>query len=88
MLAHRLIVPGTFVRYDDWRVPWQRYGEAKAHRQLTRRHNITWRALSGTKEWEVLAIGSYAPRPRDPPGSVRLTCEPKTDAVCRLEPVA
>jgi len=85
LLAHRLIVPGTFVRYDDWRQPRQKYGEARAHRELTREHNITWRAVSGTKEWEVLAIGSYEPRPADAPGTVQLVCQPTAGSICRLE---
>ena len=37
------VMPGSFVRYDDWRASWQQYGEGKAHRELTLRHNITWR---------------------------------------------
>ena len=83
LLAHRLLVPGSFVRYDDWRASWQQYGEGKAHRELTLRHNITWRCLSGTKEWEVLAIGSYAPRPPDPRD--KLVCDVKPGSLCRVE---
>ena len=83
LLAHRLLVPGSFVRYDDWRASWQQYGEGKAHRELTLRHNITWRCLSGTKEWEVLAIGSYAPRPPDPRD--KLACDVKPGSLCRVE---
>lgn len=62
MLDHGLLVPGSFVRYDDWRNMRQGYGEARAHRELTRRFNITWRNLGdrgspNSREWQVEAIG-------------------------------
>lgn len=62
MLDHALIVPGTYIRYDDFRRPQQRFGEGRAHREITRRYRITWRNLGVTglnsREWQVLAIGS------------------------------
>ena len=63
MLNHRLIVPGTLVRYDDWRNMRQRHGEARAHREISKRFNITWRNLAppghapNSREWQVVAIG-------------------------------
>lgn len=67
MLDHGLIVPGTFIRYDDFRSPGQRHGEGRAHREITRKYKITWRNMGvkalDSREWQVLAIG---PPYRDP----------------------
>ena len=63
LVEQRLLVPGTLVRYDDWRNMRQRGGEARAHREITRRFNITWRNLRNRKgelnsrEWQVISIG-------------------------------
>jgi len=84
MLRSRLLVPGSFVRYDDWRTRWQDWGEALAHRTVTREHNITWLNVAGTKEWKVLAIGDYAGH-SDRSG-VRVMCRPKAGELCRLRP--
>lgn len=68
MLKHRLIVAGTLVRYDDWRNMRQRHGEARAHRELTRRFNITWSNLAGrdgkpnSREWQVVSVGGRRAR--------------------------
>ena len=56
------VVPGTLVRYDDWRNMGQWYGEARAHKQITRRFNVSWRNLGrerspNSREWQVVAIG-------------------------------
>lgn len=62
MLDRRLIVPGTLVRYDDFRQPRQRFGEGRAHREITRKYRITWRNLGvnglDSREWQVIAIGA------------------------------
>ena len=61
MIANQLLVPGSLVRYDDFRNMRQRNGEARAHRELTRAHRITWRNLGrrdlNSREWQVVAIG-------------------------------
>ena len=61
MIANKLLVPGSLVRYDDFRNMGQRNGEARAHRELTRAHRITWQNLGrrelNSREWQVVAIG-------------------------------
>ena len=61
MFEQRLVLPGTtIVRYDDWRNMRQRGGEARAHREVTKRFNVTWRNLAkpgqppNSREWQVL----------------------------------
>ena len=64
MFEQRLMRRGTLVRYDDWRNMRQRSGEARAHREVTRRFNVTWRNLvsrSGalnSREWEVVSYST------------------------------
>ena len=43
LLAHRLLVQGTVVYFDDWRKSGE--GMKKAHRELSRRHRIRWKVL-------------------------------------------
>ena len=63
MLEQKLMVPGTLVRYDDWRNIRQRGGEARAHREVSRRFNVTWRNVRAkggalnSREWQVMSIG-------------------------------
>ncbi len=61
MIERKLLVPGTLVRYDDFRRIKQRHGEGRAHRELTRRYRITWENLGhkelNSREWRVVAIG-------------------------------
>lgn len=56
MLANRLIVAGSIVRYDDWptrnattgrAAGTSDYGQARAHREVTERHRIVWRRMAG-----------------------------------------
>jgi hypothetical protein len=66
LVEERLLQPGTLVRYDDWRSMGQRHGEARAHREVSRRYNITWRNIDSrgslnSREWEVVSIGSRVP---------------------------
>ena len=62
MFANGLIVPGTYIRYDDWRNMRQRHGEARAHWEVSSRFNVTWRNLgwkgeANSREWQVESIG-------------------------------
>mmetsp|Transcript_25361 Transcript_25361/g.64437 ORF Transcript_25361/g.64437 Transcript_25361/m.64437 type:complete len:200 (-) Transcript_25361:136-735(-) len=67
MIRNGLIIPGTLVRYDDWRNMRQRHGEARAHWEVTRNFNITWRNVESpdgtlnSREWQVEAIGKPLP---------------------------
>ena len=84
MLRNRLLIPGSYVRYDDWRKRYQNWGEAPAHHALTREHNITWINVAGTKEWKVLAIGDYDGR-TDRKG-LRMVCRPIAGEICGTRP--
>jgi hypothetical protein len=44
MIQQRLLVPGSFVLYDDWDVDAPT-GERKAHEELTRKYQIQWNAF-------------------------------------------
>ena len=62
LIEEKLLVAGTVVRYDDWRNINQRGGEARAHREVTKRYGITWRNLGkngqrNSREWQVVSIG-------------------------------
>ena len=57
MLANKLIIESTIVRYDDWPDPNSsdvnshnyaaEYGEARAHREITKKYQIIWKHLRG-----------------------------------------
>lgn len=85
MLAQRLLVPGTYLRYDDWRGEWQTYGEAQAHHELTRRHNLTWINLGSTREWRLVHVGSYDGLPEPPVARLKLRCPIVRGELCQLE---
>ncbi|KAL1527764.1 hypothetical protein AB1Y20_009149 [Prymnesium parvum] len=60
LLASQLLMPGlSYVRYDDWRREGQSWGEAAAHRHITKRYGLTWRRIS-MKEYQLLSIGRHA----------------------------
>ena len=65
MFAHALIVPSTFVRYDDW--PYAiadsgaatgttYYGQARAHYEATRKWRVRWRHVA-KNAFLVLSVG-------------------------------
>lgn len=67
MFENRLIVPSTFVRYDDWpnvnathgkAAGTTFYGQKKAHALLTQRFNVEWKPVA-TNSYQVVAIGSW-----------------------------
>ena len=68
LFEQRILRPGSFVRYDDWRSIGQPHGEARAHREASLRYNVTWRNLGGgyemgarglnSREWQVVTVGS------------------------------
>lgn len=56
MLTHRLVVPGTIVRYDDWPTLNATrgkargstfYGQKKAHFEVTKKHGVRWERVEG-----------------------------------------
>ena len=66
MFASGLVVPSTFVRYDDWPVSnatdgpakgTMDYGEAKAHRLITAKYAVEWKHVARSA-YQVVAIGS------------------------------
>ena len=66
LFASGLIVPSTFVRYDDWPVSnatdgpakgTMDYGEAKAHRLITAKYAVEWKHVARSA-YQVVAIGS------------------------------
>ena len=66
MLASKLIVPGTILRYDDWpkrnatRGPHAGtnfYGQARAHYELSEKYDVTWSLVAKTSV-QAVAIGS------------------------------
>ena len=61
LIESRLLVPATFVRYDDWRRERQNWGEGRAHADVSRRYNLTWQRIS-QKEFQLLAVGDAGPR--------------------------
>ena len=66
MIERSLLVPSTFVRYDDWpafpaahgpHAGSLLYGQALAHEDITRRYGITWRGpLNNTRAFQVVSI--------------------------------
>ena len=52
MLRSNLLVPGTLVRYDDWKED-PSWGETRGHAEITRRFGLVWKNISFT-------TGSYA----------------------------
>ena len=65
MLAHSLIVPSTFVRYDDWPFAVANsgaasgttyYGQARAHYEMTRKWRVRWRHVA-RNALLVLSVG-------------------------------
>ena len=79
MFAHKLIVPGTFLRYDDYpRINATHgaakgtnlYGQARAHYELSEKWDVTWQLVAaGTVQ--ALSIG--AERCETYPGCKRAT---------------
>ena len=66
MFAKRLIVPGTFVRYDDWprfnatHGPYKGtnfFGQARAHYELSEKWDVRWK-LVATGAVQVVSIGA------------------------------
>ena len=64
LLDNKLLQPGSFVRYDDWRNIGQRHGEARAHREVSQLYNVTWQNVRrpgaagiNVREWRVLSVG-------------------------------
>jgi hypothetical protein len=66
MFAHRLIVPSTFLRYDDWPRVNASYGPAKgsnffgqcrAHYELSVKYDVRWK-LVAKNTVQVLSIGT------------------------------
>lgn len=62
MFESGLIVPGTYIRYDDWRNMRQQHGEARAHREITALYNVSWLNLGSagnpnSREWQVVGVG-------------------------------
>ena len=64
MFAKRLIVPGTFVRYDDWprfnatHGPYKGtnfFGQARAHYELSEKWDVRWK-LVATGAVQVVSI--------------------------------
>lgn len=66
MFAHKLIVPSTFVRYDDWprrnatfgpAAGGNFYGQARAHYELSVKYDVRWKLVAqGTLQ--VVQIGA------------------------------
>ena len=55
MLSHQLLIPSSFVRYDDWPAATADdgeaagtlfYGQARAHYEISRRHRVKWRHVA------------------------------------------
>ena len=67
LLSRNLLVPGSFVRYDDWPAgpaahgPHKGtllYGQALAHDDITKRYGIRWRGmLNQTRAFQIVSIG-------------------------------
>jgi len=61
MLQNGLLVPGSLVRYDDWKDD-KSWGETRAHEELTRRYHVKWRHISHVKhsyaEFELIECGA------------------------------
>lgn len=65
LLSQRILVPGSFVRFDDWRQRGDLHGEARAFREVSVRYNVSWRNLGrqtgheafNTREWQVVSVG-------------------------------
>ena len=67
MFANKLIVPSTFVRYDDWPFAIADsgaasgttfYGQARAHYEMTRKWRVRWRHVA-KNALVVLSIGDW-----------------------------
>jgi hypothetical protein len=67
LFRSHLIVPSTFVRYDDWptinatsgpAAGGTDYGEAKAHRLITAKYRVQWKEVARGAH-QVVAIGSW-----------------------------
>ena len=61
LFEHKILRPGSLVRYDDWRQIGQRHGEARAHHEVSQKYNVTWRNVGvrgiNCREWQVLSVG-------------------------------
>tara|TARA_B110001452_G_C15125974_1_gene392400 strand:- start:162 stop:959 length:798 start_codon:yes stop_codon:yes gene_type:complete len=58
MFAHRLIVPGTIVYYDDVKdVKADEGGELAAHLEMTAKYKVEWRKHHDTC-WECVSVGA------------------------------
>lgn len=76
LFEQRILRPGSYVRYDDWRSILQMHGEGRAHREASLRYNVTWRNLGGgyakgagsmnSREWQVVSIGPRRSAPWQP----------------------
>ena len=62
MLAHKLVVPGTVLYYDDWQAGG-RSGQERAHAEFMKKHKVIAKRLAVTDEsvkkavFEVLTVG-------------------------------
>ena len=65
MFAHRLIVPGTFVRYDDWpryngskssHAHNNYFGQARAHYEMTQKYGVAWKLVTKAA-LQVVSVG-------------------------------
>jgi len=72
MFSHGLIVPGSFVRYDDW--PRRNatfgpakgtnyYGQARAHYEVSAKHDVRWKLVDRGMV-QVLSVGAHRCEPR------------------------
>jgi hypothetical protein len=61
MLRSGLLVPGSLVRYDDWKED-EAWGEARAHKELTAEYQVEWRtiyhAMNSYLELELVRCGA------------------------------
>ena len=60
MLRSGLLVPGSLVRYDDWKDD-ESWGETRAHKELESKYDVEWRLISHVEhsyaEFELIKCG-------------------------------
>ena len=72
MFANRLLVPGSFVRYDDWprfnasfgrAAGTNLFGQARAHYEISVKYDVRWK-LVAKGAVQVLSVGGRACEPK------------------------
>lgn len=72
LFQHKLIVPSTIVRYDDWPRIWathgpakgtNMYGQARAHYEISLKYGVRWKLVGRQGSLQVVSIGEQSCAP-------------------------